>query len=86
MNLDYAFPSPTPPSLCVSFSRLLILVYGFLTAIGEDYPGGVDGDVWWGSAVVGTAMLIIVVVGMCWNWIRAWCQGEKDFTGVTVIM
>eukprot|EP00903_Cladosiphon_okamuranus_P007590 g7363.t1 len=58
-------------------SRLLILVYGFLTAIGEDYPGGIEDSDWPGSVVVGTAMLIIVGLLMGQSWIRAQCCPPK---------
>ncbi|CBJ30457.1 1,3-beta-glucan synthase, family GT48 [Ectocarpus siliculosus] len=62
-------------------SRLLILVYGFLTAIGEDYDGGIDGDVWPGSVVVGTCMLIVVGLLMCQSWIRSKCCPPKALKG-----
>lgn len=52
-------------------------MYGFLTAIGEDYSGGIDGDKWPGSVVVGTCMLIIVAVLMCQSWIRSKCCPRK---------
>lgn len=61
--------------------RLLILVYGFLTAIGEDYDGGIDGDVWPGSVVVGTCMLIVVGLLMCQSWIRSKCCPPKALKG-----
>lgn len=67
--------TPRPRTVCLR--RLLILVYGFLTAIGEDYDGGVDGDDWPGSAVVGAVMLIIVAVLMCESWIRSKCCPPK---------
>ncbi|CAM9645366.1 unnamed protein product, partial [Laminaria digitata] len=58
-------------------SRLLILVYGFLTAIGEDYPGGIEGSTWPGSAAVGVILLILVGLLMCQSWIRAKCCPPK---------
>ena len=57
---------------------LLILVYGFLTAIGEDYEGGIDGDVWPGSAIVGAIMLIGVILLMSESWIRGKCCPPKQ--------
>lgn len=63
--------------LALSLHRLLILVYGFLTAIGEDYPGGIEDGDWPGSLVVGTVMLIIVGVLMCQSWIRSKCCPPK---------
>lgn len=62
---------------------LLILVYGFLTSIGEDYEGGVDGDVWPGSALVGGIMLIVVILLMCESWFRGkCCQARALNSGV----
>ena len=68
----------TRPTSCLNTClRLLILVYGFLTAIGEDYPGGITGNTWPGSAAVGTILLIIVGLLMCQSWIRAKCCPPK---------
>lgn len=51
--------------------RLLVLVYGFLTAVAEDTEGGVDGEAWPGTVFVGAVMLVIVVLLMCQSWIRS---------------
>lgn len=67
----------TTPLPLFPAQRLLILVYGFLTAIGEDYPGGIEDSDWPGSAIVGTVMLIIVGVLMCQSWIRSKCCPPK---------
>lgn len=70
------FPSPSV-SLSLPLHRLLILVYGFLTAIGQDYPNGIENKYWPGSVVMGTGMLIIVGLLMCESWIRSKCCPKK---------
>ena len=63
---------------CFFPHSLLILVYGFLTAIGEDYEeGGNDSDVWPGSAFVGAIMLAFVILIMSGSWIRGKCCPPK---------
>lgn len=60
--------------VCVSSThRLLILVYGFLTAVGDDTDGGVDGNEWPGTIVVAAALLAVVAVLMSQSWIRSKC-------------
>ena len=81
----YLLFTPTLGSLGISTIRLrcfpphslLILVYRFLTAIGKDYEGRIDGDVWPGSAVVGANILAIVIVIMSGSWIRGKCCSSK---------
>lgn len=57
--------------------RLLILVYGFLTAVGDATEGGVDGDRWPGTLVVAGVFLLGVILLMCQSWIRAKCCPAK---------
>lgn len=57
--------------------RLLILVYGFLTAVGTATDGGVDGGEWPGTVFVGGIFLMVVLLLMCQSWIRAKCCPAK---------
>lgn len=51
--------------------RYLILVYGLLSAIGEDFPDGAEDNNWVGTLRLAVALLLVVLLLMCQAWIRS---------------
>lgn len=59
-------------------NRLLILVYGLLTAVGDATDdGGLTGSKWPGTIVVASVLLVIVILLMCQSWLRSMCCPAK---------